>query len=135
MKKLLVVGGIIRKGDKMLIAQRLPTSKNALKWEFPGGEIKLGEDPRNALEREIDEELGIKIKVGDVYEVVSHTYDFGKNKKIHILIMYFLADYVKGEPKKIQVNDFRWVTKQELNQFDFCDADRVVVNKLIKEGL
>ncbi|OGM01610.1 hypothetical protein A3K72_01515 [Candidatus Woesearchaeota archaeon RBG_13_36_6] len=134
MKRLLVVGGIIRRDNKMLIAQRLPKSTNALKWEFPGGGFELGEDHRKALVREIKEELGVKIRVKQIYEVVSHTYDFGKNKEIYILIMYFLADYAGGEPKKIRVNDFRWVTKQEIKQFDFCDADKAVVDKIVKEG-
>ena len=134
MKKMLVVGGIITKNSKILIAQRLPTSTNALKWEFPGGSFELGEDPREALVREIEEELGVKIRVKQIYEVVSHNYDFGKKGKRQILIMYFLADYVSGGPKKIRVHDFRWVTKQEIKQFDFCDADKSVVNKMIKEG-
>lgn len=133
-KKYLVVGGIIRKGDEILIAQRLPSSTNALKWEFPGGSFELGEDPREALVREIKEELGFKVKVGDIYDVVSHTYDFG-DKKRYILIMYFLADYVRGGPKKIYVNDFEWVTVKKMSEFDFCDADKFVVDKIVKEGL
>ena len=131
MKKVLVVGGIIRKGDKILIAQRLSKSTNALKWEFPGGSFELGEDPRKALEREIKEELGTRIKVGRIYEVVSHTYKFPNN---NILIMYFFADYLEGGPKKLYVNDFHWVCINNLKEYDFCDADKKVVEKLVSEG-
>ena len=134
MKQFLVTAAIIKHNNKYLVAQRLPTCKNApLKWEFPGGKIKIGENPRNCLKREIKEELGIEIKVEDIFETTSHILK-KEDCDIHIVLLFFKCALVSGIPKKLEVNDFKWVKKEDLNNFDYInESDRKVVEKLVKE--
>lgn len=133
MKQFLVVAAITEHNGKYLIAQRLPNCKNApLKWEFPGGKIEFGEDPRDALKREIKEELDIKIKVGEIFETTSHILK-KQNEDIHIVLLFYKCALVSGTPKKQQVNDYAWVKKEDLNNFQFInESDLKVIELLIK---
>lgn len=125
-----VVAAIIRKRDKILIAQRKKDSKlEPSRWEFPGGKIEFGEHPEEALVREINEELGIKIQVKKLHTVLSHVYDF-RGKKLHVILLVFLTDYVSGEVRNLDVQDSRWVTKKEMKEFEFVSGDRKLVKEL-----
>ena len=130
MKPIICTSGIIRKGGRILIAQRLPDSKlEPLKWEFPGGKIEFTEDPKDCLVREIKEEMNFEISVGDIFEVSSHNYEKGPETH-HVLLLCYLCDYVSGEPRAIDCNDFRWIKAEELPDFDFAAADLPIVEKL-----
>ena len=134
MKQFLVVAAITEHNGKYLIAQRLPTCKNApLKWEFPGGKIEFGEDPRDALKREIKEELDIKIKVGDIFETTSHILK-KQNEDIHIVTLFYKCTLVSGTPQKQQVNDYAWVKKENLNNFQFINESDLKVIELLRVG-
>ncbi len=128
MKQIIVTAAITENDGKYLIAQRLPTCKNApLKWEFPGGKIEFGEEPRDCLKREIKEELGIEISVGEIFDVTSHVLG-----DIHIILLFFKCSLVTGAPQKLGVNDFAWVGKDNLKNYDYIDeSDRRVVLKII----
>ncbi|MCK4551150.1 MAG: (deoxy)nucleoside triphosphate pyrophosphohydrolase [Candidatus Aenigmarchaeota archaeon] len=130
MKQIVVTAAIIKNNGKYLIAQRLPTCKNApLKWEFPGGKIEFSERPRDCLKREIKEELGIDISVGEIFEVTTHVLG-----DTHIILLFFKCALVTGVPQKLGVNDFAWVEKNELTNFDYIDeSDRRVVLKIINK--
>ena len=80
---MLVMAAIIEDKGKFLITQRPENVHNGDRWEFPGGKVDFGEDPRYALEREIDEELGIKVEAEDILELSSHVYD----EKKHIVLI------------------------------------------------
>ncbi|SFF99035.1 8-oxo-dGTP diphosphatase [Desulfotomaculum arcticum] len=134
MRILVVTAAIIFVGDKVLITQRNENVHQALKWEFPGGKIEPGESPEECLAREIDEELGLKINVGDIFHVVSHVYE----ERQVILLCY----YCRCQPSKINMSniqardchDFRWVSIAELDDgYDFSPADIPVVEKLKSE--
>jgi 8-oxo-dGTP diphosphatase len=126
-----VVAAIIRKGNRILIAQRKKDSKlEANRWEFPGGKLEFGEHPEEALRREIMEELNIRIRIRKLHSVLSHVYDF-QGKKLHILLLVFLADYESGKLKNLDVQDSRWVLKKELKDYEFVSGDRPLIKKLI----
>ncbi|PYX43808.1 MAG: NUDIX hydrolase, partial [Acidobacteria bacterium] len=69
-----VVAGLIVKNGKLLVCQRTRHQTMPLKWEFPGGKIEEGEQPRNALRRELEEELGILATIGDEVRRIQHEY-------------------------------------------------------------
>ncbi|WP_157721969.1 (deoxy)nucleoside triphosphate pyrophosphohydrolase [Tumebacillus avium] len=91
MKQLVVTAAVIEKDGRVLVAQRKPDAHMGLKWEFPGGKLEWGEDPRAGLVREIAEELGIEIAVEEVLEVVSHTYE-----DRHIVLIGYRCRYLRG---------------------------------------
>jgi 8-oxo-dGTP diphosphatase len=135
MKPIICTSGIIRKDGKILIAQRLPDSKlEPLKWEFPGGKIEFTEDPKDCLAREIREEMGFEVHVGEIFEVSSHNYE--KDSEVyHILLLCYLCRYLSGDPKAIDCNDIRWVGVDDLPRFDFAAADLPIIEKLRRRAV
>jgi 8-oxo-dGTP diphosphatase len=125
---MLVVAAIIKKNGKYLLTQRPLGTYAELRWEFPGGKVKFGEDPRECLEREIEEELGVRIKAGEVFECSSHVYG-----EKHVVLLGFLCTIVSGKVKRKEVNDFRWLTPDEMNDYDIVEADIPFVKKLQKK--
>ncbi|SHK80971.1 (deoxy)nucleoside triphosphate pyrophosphohydrolase [Desulforamulus aeronauticus] len=125
MHTIIVTAAIIQRAEKILIAQRKGTADHGLKWEFPGGKLHFGEDPKAGLKREIQEELDMEIEVGPIFEVVSHLYG-----ERHILLLCYTCRYLGSQPSTKDCQDFRWVTPQEMRDFDFTEADLPVVEKL-----
>lgn len=123
---MIVTAAIIEDEGKYLITQRLEGSHNGLRWEFPGGKLDFGEDPRECLEREIQEELGIKIRAGDLFEYSSHVY----NEEKHVLLLGINCEYISGEIKKHEINDYAWVELKDMNKYDITEADITFVKKL-----
>ena len=123
---ILVTAAIIEKQGKFLITQRPKDKHNGLRWEFPGGKIDFGEDPRQCLEREIKEELGIKIKAKNIIEYSSHVY--GQDK--HIVLIAFNCQFISGEIKKLEINDFAWVSLKDMSKYDITEADLPFIEKL-----
>src|SRR3989442_16003705 len=91
-----VVAALILKDGKVLVCQRTRHQPMPLKWEFPGGKIEDGEQPRDALRRELDEELGIDAKVGDEVARIQHDYKNGGSGELR----FFLVQEVKGRVEK-----------------------------------
>ncbi len=123
-----VTCAIIEDDGKYLITQRPEGSHNGLRWEFPGGTIKPGEDPRKCLKREIKEEMDLEVRVGDIFEISSNVYD----KIKHVVLLGFHCYYVSGKIKKKDVNDYRWVTLKEMEKFDITEADIPLIEALKK---
>lgn len=123
---ILVTAAIIEKGGKYLITQRPKETHNGLRWEFPGGKLDFGEEPRRCLEREIKEELGIKIKAEEILEYSSHVYGGEK----HIVLLGFKCKYLSGTIKKLNINDFAWVSLKEIGKYDITEADLPFIEKL-----
>lgn len=124
---IVVSAAIIHMDDKILIAQRLEGSHLEFLWEFPGGKVEEGESPEECIVREILEELGIRIEVSDIYDVVFNKYDDRT-----ILLLVYDCEYVSGDPKPIECNAFNWVTIDELDSYKFTYADEKVINKMTK---
>ncbi len=127
---IICAAGIIRRGGLILIAQRkADSSLEPLKWEFPGGKIEFSEDPRRCLVREIREEMGFEIAVGEIFDVVSHNYRKDGETR-HVLLLCYLCTYLRGEPRPLDCNDMRWVGPGEIGAYDFAAADVPVVAKV-----
>jgi 8-oxo-dGTP diphosphatase len=97
-----------------------------LKWEFPGGKIEEGEQPRAALRRELDEELGIEASVGDEVARIRHQYKNGSSVELRFFVV---RDY-KGQLENKIFKDMRWADRSELPSFDFLEADLELVKDL-----
>lgn len=123
-----VVCAIILKEDKILICQRSAEMKLPLKWEFPGGKIEIGETYEESLIREIDEELGLNIKVNQALTPVKHHYpDFS------IELIPFMAEIIDGQLKPTEHQTVKWVNSEELNQYGWATADIPIVEELIQK--
>ena len=120
-----VVAAIIRRNDQILITQRPANVHLARFWEFPGGKVEAGETLEVALQREILEELGIKIRVNDEFFTVDHDYP-AKSVRLH----FFNCTILENEARPIGVADLRWVTAQDLDNYQFPPADAALIEKL-----
>ena len=121
-----VVAGILTRGDEILICQRTRHQTKPLKWEFPGGKIETGEQPRDALRRELEEELGIQANVGDEVERLTHTYEDGGVVELR----FFAVPSFTGELENRIFREILWVTRQRLTEYDFLEADVPLVRRL-----
>jgi 8-oxo-dGTP diphosphatase len=121
-----VVAALIFKDGKVLVCQRTRHQTMPLKWEFPGGKIEEGEQPRDALRRELDEELGIEADVGDEVARIRHQYKNGSSVELRFFVV---RDY-KGELENKIFKDMRWAERSELPSFDFLEADLELVKDL-----
>jgi 8-oxo-dGTP diphosphatase len=121
-----VVAGLILRDGKLLICQRTKHQPMPLKWEFPGGKIEEGEQPRAALHRELQEELGIQATVGNEVARLVHEYRNGGAVELRF---FLIPDYT-GEAENLIFEDIRWVETSELPDFDFLEADLPLVRDL-----
>ena len=124
-----VVAAIIRKDGEILITQRLDNVHLARFWEFPGGKVEAGESFEVALQREIQEELGIKIRVKDEFLTLDYDYP-AKSVRLH----FFICTVLQGDPKAIDVADLRWVTPHDIGNYQFPPADAELISKLRAAG-
>ena len=97
-----------------------------LKWEFPGGKIEEGEQPRAAMRRELEEELGIVAEVGTEVARIVHVYPGGGSVELR----FFEVRNYQGEIENRIFRDIRWVTRRELPELDFLEADLGLVKDL-----
>ena len=121
-----VVAALILKDGKVLVCQRTRHQSMPLKWEFPGGKIEDGEQPRDALRRELEEELGIDAHIGEEVARIRHDY---KNGGAVELRFYVVNEYT-GEMENRIFRDVRWAKRSELPKYDFLEADRELVKNL-----
>lgn len=121
-----VVAALILKDSKVLICQRTRHQTMPLKWEFPGGKIEEGEQPRDALRRELDEELGIDAKIGREVARIRHLYKSGNAVELR----FYVVHQYKGEIENRIFRDIRWSPRSELPSYDFLEADLTLVQDL-----
>ena len=120
-----VVAALIWDNDKFMICQRPAHKARGLLWEFVGGKVEQGETKKQALIRECKEELNILLSVGDVFMDVIHEYP---DLTVHLTL--FNATIVDGEPQKLEHNDIQWITPSEIQNYDFCPADKTILIEL-----
>jgi 8-oxo-dGTP diphosphatase len=121
-----VVAALIVKDGKILVCQRTRHQTMPLKWEFPGGKIEEGEQPRDALRRELDEELGIEAIVGDEVARIRHQYKSGSSVELR----FFVVREYKGELENKIFRDMQWSERTDLPSYDFLEADLGLVKDL-----
>ena len=126
-----VVAGLILQQGKILVCQRTRHQTMPLKWEFPGGKIEEGEQPRDALRRELEEELGILATVGDEVARIQHEYPNGGAVELRF---YTIREY-KGELENRIFRDLQWTKPENLPEFDFLEADLTLVKQLAQGKL
>jgi 8-oxo-dGTP diphosphatase len=119
-----VVAALIVKDGKILVCQRTKHQTMPLKWEFPGGKIEEGEQPREALHRELDEELGIDATIGDEIARIRHEYRSGNSVELR----FFAVHEFRGELENRIFRDMKWAERTELPSFDFLEADLKLVS-------
>jgi 8-oxo-dGTP diphosphatase len=123
-----VVAAIIRREGLILVCQRRPGQSHELKWEFPGGKVEPGEEPRHALARELDEELGIEAVPGR--EIIAYEYAYPGRKPIR-LIFYEVSAY-GGELRNRVFQDVQWAAPESLPRYDFLEGDRDLVQGIAR---
>ena len=96
-------------------------------WEFPGGKVETGETIEACIQREIREELGIEIAVGDRLIVVDHAYSH-----FRVTLNVHHCRHVSGEPQAIECDEVRWVALAELDQYPFPRANLQIIEALRK---
>ena len=121
-----VVAALIVQDGKMLVCQRTRHQTMPLKWEFPGGKIEEGEQPRDALRRELDEELGIEAHIGEEVARIRHEYKGGGSVELRF---YVVREY-KGELENKIFKDVQWAERSQLLGYDFLEADQPLVQEL-----
>jgi 8-oxo-dGTP diphosphatase len=123
-----VVAALIFKDGKVLVCQRTRHQTMPLKWEFPGGKIEEGEQPRDALRRELDEELGIEARIGEEVARIRHEYPNGGMVELR----FFVVHEYGGKVENRIFRDVRWAKRSELSSYDFLEADLELVQDLAK---
>ena len=123
-----VVAALIWEQGKFMICQRPAHKARGLLWEFVGGKVEKGETKAEALARECREELDITVNVGEEYMSLVHEYP-----DLTVALTLFNCSIAEGEPKMLEHNDIKWITPQEIEDYDFCPADEEIL-KRIKEN-
>ena len=121
-----VVAGLILRNNQILICQRTRHQLMPLKWEFPGGKIEPDEQPVDALHRELEEELGIRAKIGPQVAALQHTYGNGTS----VALRFYLVRQFEGEVQNRIFRDVCWVNRKELPTYDFLEADVALVKDI-----
>jgi len=122
-----VAAGIILKGDKVLIAKRPSNKHQGGLWEFPGGKVETNETPFQALKRELKEEIGLDIIQADLYHDIQFNYP---DKNVHLL--FFMVMDFSGDAKGLEGQEVCWVSFEDLNQYEFPEANKGIVNMLFE---
>lgn len=120
-----VVAALIWDGDRFMICQRPAHKARGLLWEFVGGKLEPGESLEAALVRECREELGVTVRPGEVYMQVLHQYP-----DLLVRLTVLNATIESGEVQRLEHNDIRWITPQEIPNYPFCPADEDILAKL-----
>lgn len=127
-KQIVVVGAVIVRDGMILCAQRGSSGALGGMWEFPGGKVEANESPREALIREIAEELGCRVDIGDELMTTTHEYDFG-----FVTLTTFFCALIDGEPRLTEHQAVIWLSPDELLSIDWAPADIPAV-ELIRAG-
>ena len=120
-----VVAALIWDENRFLACQRPAHKARGLLWEFVGGKVEPGETKEQALIRECQEEIAVTVAVQDVFMEVDHVYP---DLTVHLTL--FNASISEGVPQKIEHNDLRWITVEEIDQYEFCPADEEILRRL-----
>ncbi len=122
-----VVAALIWDGGRFMICQRPVNKKRALLWEFVGGKVEPGETRKAALIRECMEELAVTVAPQDIFMDVTHEYP-----DITVHLTLFNAVITAGIPQKLEHNDIKFITVDEIPMYEFCPADVEILAKIME---
>ena len=125
---ILVTAAVIIHNGKVLLTKRKADVPYPLLWEFPGGKIEPGEDPRDCIVREIMEELAIEVAVSGMYEVVYHKYP-----ERPVLVLAYRCQWLDGEITDLDVAEHCWTRPCDLMRFQLLPADIPLAEKICGE--
>ena len=126
-----VVGAAFVKCGKIFAAKRSYGSEYVIhKYEFVGGKVEPGETKEQALMRECREELGITLSVGDIFMDVLHEYS-----DITVHLTLFNAVITEGVPQMLEHNDIKWITPDEIPNYEFCPADEEILRRITMNSI
>ena len=125
-----VVAGLLFEDGKFLIAQRHPRDSNGGKWEFPGGKVEAGETYIQALERELHEELSIRVKVNGLIGV----HEFETTRARYKLTLYG-CKRISGNIRLTEHSDFAWIKESDIDNYQFLSGDEPFLAKITSLGI
>lgn len=125
-----VAAAIVFREGRLLITQRLPDSHLSGLWELPGGKRKSGESIRECLEREMREELNIRVVVGELVDTIQ--YDYSEKT---VCLKFFRCRYAGGDIQALGCQAFAWVRPDELGNYRFPPANQPLMKKLRSGGV
>ena len=128
-RRVLVVAALIERGGEVLVARRKEEGERAGLWEFPGGKVEPGEGERAALARELREELGVRVQVGELYARLEHIYP---DLQVE-LALYRARLHEQEDPRPLTAQELRWVQRRELPGLPFCEADVPLLIQVAEE--
>lgn len=129
-RRVLVVAALIERSGEVLVARRKEQGERAGLWEFPGGKVEPGEGERAALARELREELGVRVQVGELYARLEHIYpDLQVELALYRARLHELED-----PRPLTAQELRWVPRRELPGLPFCEADVPLLTQVAEEA-
>ena len=120
-----VVAALIWDGSRFLACQRPAHKARGLLWEFVGGKVEAGETHAQALVRECREELGITVRVEDLFMELVHEYP-----DLTVRLSLYHAAILSGTPQLLEHRDIRWITAGEIDDLPFCPADEEILKKI-----
>ena len=123
-----VAAGLVFNQERLLITQRHESDHLGGLWEFPGGKVEPDETLEECLRRELLEELGIDVAVGELVESIRHEYPDRT-----LLIKFFHCKIISGTPRLLDCQDLQWVEAAELEKYEFPPADAQLLQHLRRE--
>ena len=122
--RIVVTAAVIERDDAFLVTRRPSGVHLEGYWEFPGGKCEQGESHVASLEREITEELGTRVTVGDEVFATTHAYPD------RVVELHFFECRLEGQPRAVLGQEMRWVSREELTLLRFPPADEELIRKL-----
>jgi 8-oxo-dGTP diphosphatase len=126
MKIVEVAVGVIKRNNKIYISKRADDLHQGGKWEFPGGKREVNETIEQTLTRELSEEIGIQVTQQSPFMLIEHDYG---DKKVRLDVR--LVENFEGVPSHLEGQKSQWVDINDLSQFTFPDANKVIIDKLM----
>ncbi len=130
-RSVIVVAGVLEREGRFLIGQRMAGDRHALKWEFPGGKVEPGESPKEALRRELREELGIEARIGP--EIAR--YEQVVTGRPPLVLLFHRVESFEGEPEPRTFQQIAWERPEALAGYDFLDGDLDFIRRLARGSL
>ena len=122
-----VVAAVIVQNGRVLLCRRPEGGQDGGRWEFPGGKVKRGETPQDALVRELMEELGLSVAPIRILYVVEIARPGGEALRLQ----FFLAAVTSGEPRPMERQTVRWVIPNDLSAYNLCEPDKLMAAELL----